>query len=78
MKYGEAYMKLEKAGQTHLLAFIFTDPAGTGSYMIYTGKKAWVMKEGFQNILDENGFAPGVISRKKQILPVIIDTLNSK
>ena len=72
-----AYMNEVIVSQHYdLLAFLFTDPAGTGSYMIYTGKKAWVMKEGFQNILDENGFAPGIMSRKKQILPVIIDTLN--
>lgn len=72
-----AYMN-EIIVQQHydLLAFLFTDPAGTGSYMIYTGKKAWVIKEGFQDILREDGFAPGIMSRKKQILPVIIDTLN--
>ena len=34
------------------------------------------IQDGISYILDENGFAPGIMSRKKQILPVIIDTLN--
>ena len=62
--------------QYDLILILFTDPSGSGSYFLYTGKKDWVIKEGFQGVLDENDFAPGIISRKKQVLPVLIDTIN--
>lgn len=58
-----------------LILIMFTDPMGTGSYFLCTGKKAWVVKEGFKDVLVDE-FAPNVISRKKQVLPIIIDTLN--
>lgn len=59
-----------------LMLIMFTDPAGSGSYFLYTGKKSWVIKEGFQDVLRDDDFAKGIVSRKKQVLPVIIDTLN--
>ena len=58
-----------------LLLILFTDPKGSGSHFLYTGKKRWIIEEGFKSIL-AHGFAPGFISRKKQVLPVVIDTLN--
>ena len=58
-----------------LLLILFTDPKGTGSHFLYTGKKSWVIEEGFKTVLTDS-FAPGFISRKKQVLPVVIDTLN--
>lgn len=59
-----------------LIVIMFTDPAGSGSYLLSTGKKDWVIHEGFQDVLTDDGFAKGIVSRKKQVLPVIIDTLN--
>lgn len=59
-----------------LILIMFTDPAGSGSYLLYTGKKDWAVREGFVDVLSEDGFAKGIVSRKKQVLPVIIDTLN--
>lgn len=61
--------------QYDLLLILFTDPTGRGSYFLYTGKKSWVVEEGFKAVLHED-FAADFISRKKQVLPVIIDTLN--
>ncbi len=59
-----------------LILTLFTDPAGSGSYFIYSGKKSHVIPEGFSGLLEENGFARQIISRKKQVLPIIIDTMN--
>lgn len=70
---------LEEASiQQHydLMLYMFTDPAGSGSYFLYTGKKSWVIEEGFHDIMNEDGFASGVVSRKKQVVPVIIETMN--
>lgn len=58
-----------------LILILFTDPAGSGSYFLYTGKKSWVVKEGFADILTNDGYAEGIISRKKQVLPVIMQTM---
>lgn len=58
-----------------LILFMFTDPVGTGSQFLYTGKKSRVIEDGFHDVLNENGFAKGIISRKKQVLPVIIATM---
>lgn len=69
---------LEDQNVTHrydLLLILFTDPTGKGSHFLYTGKKSWIVEEGFKNVL-VNDFAPGFISRKKQVLPVVLDTLN--
>ena len=60
--------------QYDLLLILFTDPTGRGSHFLYTGKKSWVIEEGFKQVL-HNGFADDLISRKKQVLPVILDTI---
>ena len=58
-----------------LLLMLFTKPRGEGSYFLYTGKKSWVIEEGFHHVLMDD-FAPRFISRKKQVLPVILNVLN--
>ncbi len=57
-----------------LLLILFTDPSGKGSYFLYTGKESWIVEEGFKNVLHE-GFADDFISRKKQVLPIILSTM---
>ena len=68
----------EQVIQQHfdLILIMFTDPKGSGSYFLYTGKKSSAVEDGFHDILREDGFAPGIISRKKQVLPVIIEMLS--
>lgn len=59
-----------------LILIMFTDPKGSGSYFLYTGKKSWVIDEGFHDMMSKDGFAKDIVSRKKQVLPVIVDTMN--
>ena len=59
-----------------LILIMFTDPKGSGSYFLYTGKKSWVIEEGFHDMMSKDGFAKDIVSRKKQVLPVIVDTMN--
>lgn len=61
--------------QYDLILIMFTDPLGTGSHFLYTGKKSWVIEEGFQDLLIDT-FASNIISRKKQVLPIIIETIS--
>ena len=58
-----------------LILMMFTSPLGTGSYFLYYGKKDWIIRNAFRDILLDD-FAPNILSRKKQVLPVIIDTIN--
>lgn len=73
LKYLEEQNKLLRYD---LLLMLFTLPTGKGSYFLYTGEKSWIIDEGFKFILEDN-FAPKYISRKKQVLPIILETLNN-
>ncbi len=57
-----------------LILYMFTDPLGKGSYFLSVGKYAHIIDEGFENI-DETGFVKDVISRKQQVLPIIVSLL---
>ena len=58
-----------------LLLVMFTIPNGSGSYFLYSGNKKALVEEAFEGIMDENNYAPEVVSRKKQVLPRIISVL---
>ena len=58
-----------------LILMLFTKPTGEGSHFLYTGDKSWAIDEGFKTILVDD-FAPHFISRKKQVLPLVIEALN--
>ena len=73
LKYLEEQNKLLRYD---LLLMLFTLPTGKGSYFLYTGEKSWIIDEGFKFVLVDD-FAPKYISRKKQVLPVILETLNN-
>lgn len=57
-----------------LMMVIFTNPNASGSFIIMAGKKAEVVKEGFKDLMNGD-YAPNVISRKKQVLPKVIEIL---
>lgn len=60
--------------QFDLILFLFTDPLGLGSYILAVGPKKQVVLKAF---LDDpkNPFATGIISRKKQVVPMISKVL---
>lgn len=72
-----AYME-ETADTQHydLVLTLFTDPMGLGSYFLAAGKRANVVAEAFGEILNKQQFGKGIVSRKKQVLPIIIDSLS--
>jgi len=57
-----------------LLMMVFTKINGKGSFFLYTGEKSWIVEEGFKPAMVDD-FAPHFISRKLQVLPVILETL---
>ena len=55
-----------------LFVFAITDIINSNSQAIVLGKETQIFEKGFNNTLEDNtAFLPGVVSRKKQILPVL-------
>ena len=69
------YMQeVEKTQHYDLILILFTYADGRGSHFLYTGNKSWVIEESFADVL-KDGFAKGIISRKKQVLPLVVSAL---
>ncbi|MCF0110285.1 MAG: putative manganese-dependent inorganic diphosphatase [Erysipelotrichaceae bacterium] len=65
---------LVDANGFHIAVMIFSCVDASGSYLLYTGEAAFLMKSAFQGMGEETGgylFLPEVLSRKKQIVPRI-------
>lgn len=58
-----------------ILVVMFTIASGSGSFFMCDGPKSDVFKKAMSGIIDDNGYAPEVVSRKKQVLPRIVDVL---
>ena len=55
-----------------LFVFVITDIINSNSQAIVLGKETAIFEKGFNKKLEDNtAFLPGVVSRKKQILPVL-------
>lgn len=58
-----------------LMAIMLTDPFGSGSYLLYAGKRSDLIEKAFEK-MDKFGFVNHLVSRKKQLLPGIIGACN--
>ena len=65
-----------KSGGYDLMVAMLTNPNGSGSYLIYSGDKKAVIKDCF--VLNKESFVRDLVSRKKQLLPGIIEGFNNK
>lgn len=83
MNEKEEYIKLineiTKFNDYKLVAFFATDIIKNGSYMFYNDEAADILDNSFgiQNI-EQGYYLPGVVSRKKQIIPNIIEVIDKK
>lgn len=60
-----------------LFAFVVTDILNNNSVAIVLGRRADIIEEAFQSsVVDNRVLLPGVVSRKKQIVPVITEALS--
>ena len=56
-----------------------TDVLKEGSYLLYTEGLIDILTEGFELATIEEGFfLPGCLSRKKQVIPVLVDTMEGR
>lgn len=65
-----------KSGHYDLMAIMLTLANGSGSYLMAAGDRKAVIRENFGK--DKEGFVSGLVSRKKQLLPGVINALSSK
>lgn len=62
--------KINTINKFDLLMMCFTNVEGKGSNLVFIGELSWVVDEAFKDdIMDENYFVDGIMSRKKQIIP---------
>lgn len=69
--------KISKDKGYNITALMVTDILNGGSEILYAGDSIDVMKELFNSTSDETtGFLPGIVSRKKQVIPQILNKLS--
>lgn len=61
-----------------VLLLLLTNPSGSGSYFLVTGAKSQSIYNALTNAANEDGFVKGIISRKKQIVPMIEGLFSSR
>lgn len=74
-KMSEYLDETAKQQKYELLLVMFTIPTGSGSYILGAGPKAHLVEEAFVDVLEDGIFAVEVVSRKKQVLPAIIEAV---
>ena len=68
--------EIVNVGGYDLFVIMLTDPNGSGSYIIYSGRKQDVIAKIFPK-MTVNHFVNHLISRKKQLLPLLIEELGN-
>lgn len=70
--------KINSINKFDLMMMCFTDVEGRGSNLLFVGPFTWIVDETFkEDIMNELYFVDGVISRKKQIIPMLSKTLTA-
>lgn len=67
--------KVAEGNNYSLVALYVTDIVRNGSYVIYNTKAQNIMDLAYSEDVEEAFFVPGCISRKKHVVPVIMDIL---
>lgn len=68
--------KINNANKYDLLLMVFTNAEGKGSNLVFVGKKSWAVEEAFKDLIKDRMYlVEGIVSRKKQIIPRISESL---
>ena len=71
---------IEKISHEHnyaIFAFCITDVINSNTYIIYNGSAETLLEAAFDIEKLEEGYClKGVVSRKKQLIPLLMDELN--
>ena len=58
-----------------LVALYVTDIVKNGSYIIYNRRGNGLVNLAYQKEINEGEFIPGIVSRKKHVVPMIMEVL---
>ncbi len=61
----------------YLVAFFVTDVIENGSYIFFNESAKGILSKAFNKNLEQGTYLPGVVSRKKQVIPVILNALEN-
>ena len=75
--YVQVLDQVAEANHYVLVALYVTDIINNGSYVIYNQKGESIMNLAYRNAIEEGTFIPGCLSRKKHIVPDIMEILES-
>jgi manganese-dependent inorganic pyrophosphatase len=80
IKNKSAYLKLidhiHDSRDHFLTLMLVTDIIKEGSYVLYESKHDRLMPSAFNKAVEQGSFIEGVVSRKKQIIPMLIQGIN--
>lgn len=77
-KYINLLNKIERDHNYYVIALFITDIINDCSYCIYSEKAKEVLEESFEQPFCQGICIPNILSRKKQIIPAIMNTLEKK
>ena len=75
--YVDVLDKVAEGNNYSLVALYVTDIIKNGSYIIYNRKAENIIAIAYQDNIPEGGFIEGCISRKKHVVPIIMQVLES-
>ena len=76
-QYVEVLDRVAEVNNYSLVALYVTDIVKNGSYVIYNRKSSNIMDLAYQDDVYEGYFVEGCVSRKKHVVPVIMNILES-
>ncbi len=78
-KFEELLNNTSKNNDYLVVCLFITDIMNNGSYILFNDKAKTILMDSFNlSTLNQGDYFPNIVSRKKQILPPIIDTLERK
>lgn len=75
--YIKAIEQISIKEEYYLVAFFVTDVIENGSYIFFNEPAKEILSKAFNKDLEQGTYLPGVVSRKKQVIPVILNVLEN-
>lgn len=75
-EYIEMLNNISKANDYKFIALFVTDIIKNGTYVYYSEEAKSILEKAFNKELPQGGYIEGILSRKMQILPSILDIMN--
>lgn len=75
--YIKAIEQIAVKEEYYLVAFFVTDVIENGSYIFFNASAKDILSKAFNKDLEQGSYLDGVVSRKKQVIPVILTALEN-